>query len=227
MKVLLVDDHRLLLEGLENLLSAHGIDVVGMAKDGNEALPMVINKQPDVILMDIRMPNCDGLEATRNIILKMPSARIVMLTTSLEDEDLFEAVKIGAFGYLLKSMDAEELVEALYQVQKGIPPFAPGLASKILHELSRLSQAEKNNGIATVSNYSSSDLFLTPRERQVLELVASGLTYKQVALELELSPRTVKYYMTNIMGRLHMHNRAQVIAFAGKMGMGQTETPNR
>ena len=106
MKVLLVDDHRLLLEGLTNLLEAHGIQVVGTAGDGHEAIIKAGSLQPDVILMDIRMPNCDGLQATRRIKAAMPDVNIVILTTSTEDDDLFEAVKSGACGYLLKSMDA-------------------------------------------------------------------------------------------------------------------------
>ena len=134
MNVLLVDDHRLLLEGLNNLLTAHGIRVAGMARDGLEAITLARALRPDVILMDVRMPGCDGLEATRRIMAERPEAKIVMLTTSTEDQDLFEAVKSGACGYLLKSITAEELIECLDQAQEGIPPFSPGLATKILRE---------------------------------------------------------------------------------------------
>ena len=123
MRVLLVDDNRLMLEGLQNLLEAHGIQVAGLAKDGLEAVSLARELKPDVILMDIRMPGCDGLAATRLIKAEMPEAKIIILTTSTEDQDLFEAVKSGACGYLLKSMDADELVEALDQAQQGIPPF--------------------------------------------------------------------------------------------------------
>ncbi len=138
MNVLLADDHRLLLEGLSNLLEAHNIQVAGMASDGLEAINMARSFHPDVILMDIRMPRCDGLCATRVIKAEMPETKIVILTTSTEDQNLFEAVKSGACGYLLKSMDAEELVEALDQVQQGIPPFSPGLATRLLSEFARL-----------------------------------------------------------------------------------------
>jgi DNA-binding NarL/FixJ family response regulator len=124
--VLLVDDHRLLLEGLSNLLEAHGICVAGVAKDGLEAVAMARSTDPDVILMDIHMPHCNGLEATRRIKAEKPQAKIVILTTSTEDQDLFEAIKSGACGYLLKSMDADELVDCLEQAQQGIPPFSPG-----------------------------------------------------------------------------------------------------
>ena len=137
MNVLLVDDHKLLLEGLTNLLEAHGIQVAGTAGDGRQALALARTLRPDVILMDIRLPRCDGLEATRRIMAEMPQSRIVMLTTSEEEQDLFEAVKAGAFGYLLKSMDADALVECLEQVRQRIPPFSPGLAARLLHELAR------------------------------------------------------------------------------------------
>src|SRR5512144_406835 len=138
MNVLLADDHHLLLEGLYNMLTAHGIHVVGMAHDGLEAVSLARTCQPDVILMDIRMPRCDGLAATRLIKAEMPAAKIVMLTTSTEDQDLFEAVKSGAFGYLFKSIEADELLEALDHVQEGVPPFSPGLAARLLGEFARI-----------------------------------------------------------------------------------------
>ena len=139
MRVLLVDDHRLLVEGLTNLLTAHGIEVVGAAQDGLEALELARSLRPDVILMDIRMPGCDGLEATRLIKAQMPELKIVMLTTSTDDDDLFEAIKSGACGYLLKSANSREFTEALQGLEEGIPPFSPGLAAKVLREFARLS----------------------------------------------------------------------------------------
>ncbi len=114
MRVLLVDDNRLMLEGLANLLDAHGVQVVGMAKDGLESISLAGSLQPDLILMDIRMPRCDGLAATRLIKAGLPAIKIVILTTSTEDQDLFEAIRSGATGYLLKSMDADELIECLH-----------------------------------------------------------------------------------------------------------------
>ncbi len=142
MNVLLADDHRLLLEGLSNLLEAHHIQVAGMAKDGLEAIQLARSLHPDVILMDIRMPHCSGLEATRRIKAEMPDMKIIILTTSIEDQDLFEAVKSGACGYLLKSMDADELVESLEQAQQGTPPFSPGLAERLLGEFARMAEEE-------------------------------------------------------------------------------------
>ncbi len=221
MKVLLADDHRLLLEGLANLLLVHGIEVAGMARDGQEAINLAQTLQPDVILMDIRMPNCDGLEATRRIKAVDPKVKIVILTTSSEEEDLFEAIKSGACGYLLKSITAEELMECLEQVQQGIPPFSPGLAIRLLDEFARMaapaSKAEEP-GIGETKPQTPEEK-LTLRQRQVLALVAAGMSYKEVGAQLSLSPRTIKYHMAEIMEQLHLDNRAQVLAYAGRMSL--------
>ncbi|HNS51553.1 MAG TPA: response regulator transcription factor [Anaerolineae bacterium] len=225
MRVLLVDDHRLLVEGLISLLEAHGIEVAGTARDGRQAIAAARTLRPDVILMDLTMPNLDGLAATRLIRAEWPEARIVILTTSTADRDLFEAVKSGACGYLLKSMDADELVEALGQAQDGIPPFAPGLAARLLAEFARLAasgegKAQGGGEPGRESGGSEeAEVRLTGREREVLALVARGLSYKEVGAQLHLSPRTVKYHMAEIMARLHLEHRAQVLAYAGRMGI--------
>ncbi len=228
MRVLLVDDNRLMLEGLSNLLDAHGVQVVGMAKDGLESISLARSLQPDLILMDIRMPVCDGLVATRLIKAELPEIKIVILTTSTEDQDLFEAIKSGATGYLLKSMDAEELVECLEQAQQGIPPFSPGLAIKLLGEFARLESGKGGNSDAETlpqrgASRAQGDMerrgALTERQREVLSLVAQGLSYKEVGARLSLSPRTIKYHMAEIMDQLHLSNRAQVLAFAARHGL--------
>src|SRR5512142_524886 len=138
MRVLLVDDHSLFLEGLRNLLTSEGIEVAGLACDGFEALSEARRLHPDVILMDIQMPRCDGVAATRLIKAEMPEIKIVMLTMSEEEDDLFEAIKSGASGYLLKRLDAERLFEYLDDLNSGQPPFSPGLAIKVLNEFARL-----------------------------------------------------------------------------------------
>ncbi len=212
MNVLLVDDHHLLLEGLQNLLAAHGVQVVGLAHDGLEAVELARATRPDFILMDIRMPRGDGLEATRRICAEWPAARIVILTTSTEDADLFEAVKSGACGYLLKSMNADELIECLHGAQEGVPPFSPGLAAKVLGEYARLAGQRP-------APVGEAEAELTPRQREVLALVAEGLTYKEVGARLNLSPRTIKYHMAEIMAQLHLEHRAQVLAYAGRLGL--------
>ena len=221
MKVLLADDHRLLLEGLTNLLQAHGIEVAGVAHDGREAVALALSLKPDVILMDIRMPVCDGVSATRLIKVEWPEAVIVMLTSSAEDHDLFEAVKSGACGYLLKSMAAEELIECLHQAQQGIPPFSRGLATRILDEFARLAgtQSARPAEPPADSPAAPPEAVLTPRQREVLSLVAEGLTYKEVGLRLGLSPRTIKYHMAESMHLLHLEYRSQVLAYAGRLGL--------
>jgi two-component system NarL family response regulator len=219
-KALLVDDNRLMLEGLQNLLEAHDIEVAGVAANGLDAVDLACEVRPDVILMDIRMPGGDGLEATRLIKAKMPEARIIILTTSAEDDDLFEAIKSGACGYLLKNINTEALVEALEQAQHGTPPFSPGLAAKLLDEFARVCHPEAPSPppSSAKADRASSGTVLSPRQIEVLRLVADGLSYKEVGARLYLSPRTVKYHMAEIIDRLHLENRAQVLALAGRMG---------
>lgn len=230
MRVLLVDDNRLMLEGLQNLLEAHGVEVAGVATEGLEAIDLACALDPDVILMDVCMPGCDGLEATRRIKARMPQARIVMLTTSADDGNLFEAIRSGACGYLIKSIDTVSLVEALDQAAEGIPPFSPGLASKLLAEFARSAKAvdpvppSSSSQVSANTGSASAASALSARQSQVLRLVAEGLSYKEVGEQLYLSPRTVKYHMSEIMDRLHLENRAQVLAHAGRMGWTRDPT---
>ncbi len=230
MRILLVDDHRLLLEGLSNLLTAHDIEVVGLAHDGVAALALARALRPELILMDIRMPGGDGLTATRAIKAELPDTRIVILTTSTEDADLFEAVMSGACGYLLKSMSADELLDSLESAQQGAPPFSPGLAEKLLAEFARLAQTGRIAGVSpaagadateTAAIQPASQAVLTERQREVLQLVAAGLTYKEVGARLSLSPHTVKYHMAEIMAALHLEHRAQVLAYAGQVNLNK------
>jgi two-component system NarL family response regulator len=233
MRVLLADDHGLLVEGLQNLLEAHGIEVAGIARNGQEAIAQARIIRPDVILMDVRMPVMDGLAATRVIKTELPETKVVILTTSSEDEDLFEAVKSGASGYLLKNMDAEDLVEALHDAQIDTPPFAPGLAARLLAEFARGAQTAKTGegilsdspaggslpGAAATAEPSAKER-LTPRQIEILTLVAQGLSYKEVGRKVSLSPRTIKYHMAEAMRKLHMQNRSQVLAYVGRMTTG-------
>lgn len=220
MRVLLVDDHRILVEGLSNFLAAHGVEVLGVATDGVEAVALAQELNPDVILMDIRMPRCDGLSATRQIKALRPEIKILMLTTSAEDQDLFEAVRSGAVGYLLKSISGNAFIEALRGLEQGTPPFSPGLASRLLNEFAKLSGAEAGfSGSANSSkDREGQPNGLTERQTEVLRLVAQGLTYRKVAERLSLSERTVRFHMTEIISRLHLQNRNQVLAYAGKLG---------
>jgi two-component system NarL family response regulator len=213
MRVLLVDDHPLFLDGLKNLLTGRGVQVAGTARDGWEALEKARSLRPDVILMDIQMPGCDGLAATRLIKAEMPDAKIVMLTMSSEDEDLFEAVQSGACGYLLKTLDTEEFVARLMEVEQGEVPLAPGLAARILHHFGQPA------GAAGAPKDLPQREPLTGRELEVLTLVAQGLTYKEVGARLHLSERTVKYHMSEMVARLQLENRAQVLEYARRAGI--------
>lgn len=216
LRILLADDNRLMLEGLQNLLAAYGIEVLGTASDGLEAVALAQQLHPDLILMDIRMPRCDGLEATRRIKALMPEMKIVMLTTSAEDTDLFESVKSGATGYLIKSINGDAFIEALRGLEQGVPPFSPGLSARLLVEFARLAEGREPRGEGAQEG---EKVPLSERETEVLRLVASGLTYKEVGSRLSLSERTVRYHMARIMDLLHLEHRSQVISYAGKRGL--------
>lgn len=218
LRVLLVDDHSLFLEGLRNLLVSEGIQVVGLAKDGLEALAQARHLHPDVILMDIEMPRCDGVRATRLIKAELPECKVVMLTISEDEQDLFEAVKSGASGYLLKRLDAAEFFTYLAELHEGHPPFSPGLAEKILKEFSQKSLKPKTQTDPAKAN-ELQEIPLPPRQLQILTLVAQGQTYSQIAMTIGIAERTVKYHMAEILDRLHLQNRAQVIAYAAQSGL--------
>jgi len=166
---------------------------------------------PDIILMDIQMPECDGLEATRRIKEVLPYAKIVILTVSEEDLTLFEAIKAGAQGYLLKKIDPEDLFEMLRGVSRGEAPISKATASKILSEYAKQRQqqpSKKNLGDT-----------LTPREREVLEHLTEGATNKEIASGLFISENTVKNHLRNILEKLHLQNRVQVVAYALREGL--------
>jgi two-component system NarL family response regulator len=213
MKTLLVDDHRLFVDGLKNLLTLRGIEVVGTAYDGMEALEKARALQPEIILMDIQMPTLDGLAATRLIKAEMPRVKIVMLTMSAEDEDLFEAIKSGACGYLLKTLDVDQFLALLVGLSRGEVPLSPGLAGRVLNEFARQAMAKESAKRPLEKETES----LSARQVQVLTLVAQGLTYKEVGDKLCLAERTIKYHMGEIIERLHLENRSQAIRYARGM----------
>jgi len=212
MRVLLVDDHSLFLQSLKVLLTTSGYEVVGTATDGMEALKQARLLSPELILMDIEMPICDGLVATRLIKAEMPQVKIVMLTVSSSDEHLFEAVKSGASGYLLKSQSADRFLELVAQVEYGGAALPPELAARLLAEFARQAQHVETPVAETPKD-------LTGRQLEILTLVAQGLTYPQVGEALHLSEATVRYHMGQILERLHLENRAQVIAYAARHGL--------
>jgi DNA-binding NarL/FixJ family response regulator len=212
-KVLLADDHPLFLDGLRTLLTSHGIEVLGAARDGIEAIEMARALKPELILMDIRMPRMDGVTAMRRIQAELPDTRIVMLTMLAGDDHLFTAMKSGACGYLLKTQDTDEFLSLLREAAEGAVVLSPGLATRILHEFGRTPAA----GAGPVEPEGRP--LLSQREIEVLALVAQGLTYKEVGARLFLTERTIKYHMGEIVARLNMANREEAVRYARRTGL--------
>ncbi|HWV35770.1 MAG TPA: response regulator transcription factor [Thermomicrobiales bacterium] len=210
MRILIADDHALFRDGLRSLLEARDIDVVAEARNGDEAVALARLHRPDIVLMDLNMPETNGLAATRLISAELPEVRVVVLTASDDDADLFEAVKSGAQGYLPKNMEAGALFSFLDGVMIGEPALTPVLARKVLGEFSRhLNTPPK-----------PTESVLTARERDVLELLVEGVTSnRELADRLFVSENTIKYHLKNILDKLHLNNRAQVIAYAVRHGL--------
>ncbi|MGB9723969.1 MAG: response regulator [Chloroflexia bacterium] len=207
-RVLIADDHRLFRQGLRYVCqAAGGIEVVGEAEDGREAVRLAEELKPDVILMDIRMPGLDGVEATRLIAARVPSARVIILTMYRQDQYVFEAIKAGARGYLLKDVDEQELVEAVRAVHRGEALINPALAARLLDEFRRLSRGE---GAETEE--------LSAGEMEILRLVAQGADNKTVAERLALSERTVANRLSEIYRKLHVNSRVQATLVALRRG---------
>lgn len=208
-KILVTDDHPLFRKGIIHMLDAQeDMQVVGEANDGREALDLVGKLMPDLILMDVQMPNCNGLEATRLIMKEMPYAKIVMLTFSDDDHSLFEAIKSGAQGYLLKNLEPEDLADMLRGVFRGEAPISRTTASRILREFNRQSRGD-----------TPSVKDLSPREVELLRLVASGASNQEIAETLTITEHTVKNHLRNILDKLHLKNRVQAAVFAVREGL--------
>jgi two-component system NarL family response regulator len=217
MKILLVDDHPIFLEGMKNLLLAGGAHEIETANGGTEALQKAGDFQPDLILMDIMMKPISGLDATRMIKKRFPSMKIVILTASESEEHLFESVKCGACGYLLKNLEGSELFEMLSRFEEGEIPCSPGLAAQLLEEFRKNSDACVPD-TAQDSGIERGDV-LTKRQEDILRLVASGMKYRDVAEALSITERTVKYSMEQILDRLHMSNRQEAVVYAAQNGI--------
>jgi DNA-binding NarL/FixJ family response regulator/signal transduction histidine kinase len=206
MRVLLVDDHQVLLEGFKDLLEKRGVDVVGMANNGQEAIEQARALRPDIVLMDVKMPGMSGIEATRRIKEESPEMKVVMLTVSEEEEDLFEALRSGASGYLLKSLDPEQFFSLLSQAAQGEAPLAPDMVGHLIAGIARPDKTAQAAG-------------LSPRQLSILRLVAQGLTYKEVGAQLHLSESTVRYHVGQIREQLGVSSRAEMIAYAVQIGL--------
>jgi DNA-binding NarL/FixJ family response regulator len=210
MRVLLADDHPLFRAGVAGLLRARSLDVVGEASDGLEALQLANELRPDLVLMDITMPTCGGLEATRRIKADLPETKIVMLTVSDEGADLLEALSSGAEGYLLKNMTDADLEGMLEVIEAGGSPLTGGLTAKLVGALAARDDSERSR---------ASGARLTPRELEVLSLVAEGHTNREIAAELSISENTVNFHVRNILARLDVRNRAEAAAHATRVGL--------
>ena len=205
-RVLVVDDQELFRRGLIMLLGGDiDIEVVGEAADGITATELAITTAPDVILLDVRMPRRTGVEACRAIKEAVPATKIIMLTVSDEEADLYESVKNGAAGYLLKDSSIEEVAQAIRVVNEGQSLISPSMAVKLIDEFKQMSKPEREQGPA---------LRLTERELEVLRLVAKGLNNREVAKELFISENTVKNHVRNILEKLQLHSRMEAVMYA-------------
>lgn len=216
MRILIADDHALFRDGVASLVGAWGHEVVGQASNGLEAVDLATRLEPDLVLMDVRMPGGSGLEATARIKAARPSVTIVILTVSEDEDDLFEAIKAGAQGYLLKNLEAAQLRTMLEAVGRGEAAITPATAARIIDEFLRRERVA--TGRAADRQPTDPDR-LTDREIEVLRLVTRGLRNKEIAAELGISENTAKYHLKNILEKLHAGSRTELAARAVREGL--------
>ena len=212
MKLLLVDDNQFYLPGLKNLLEQSGFEVLGMAGSGLEAVAKVEMLHPDMILMDVQMDGCDGIETTRLIKRDFPDITIVMLTVSEDDEHLFAAIRAGASGYLLKTMEMNRFPEELRRLAAGETPLSSGLAWRVLTEFAGQKQDDQ-----PPQPMAEDQPELSSRQIEVLKLLTQGLTYREIGEVLSIRHITVRYHVNEILAKLHLANRAQLIVYASRL----------
>jgi len=207
-RVLIADDHQLVRQGLEALLSVKpGVEVIGQAKDGIEAVDLANSLEPDIILMDLLMPRKNGIDATREIKDDNPDACILIITSFAEDENVFQAIKAGALGFLLKDSSPQELMQAIRDVCNGRMSLHPNIAMKLIEELNRPIDSP------------ATEEPLTEREVEVLKLVANGRSNQEIAEKLIVSERTIGAHVSNILSKLHLANRTQAALYALRKGL--------
>jgi DNA-binding NarL/FixJ family response regulator len=212
-RVLIADDQALIREGLEMLLGlSPGIEVTGTAADGDEAVRLVGERAPDVVLMDLRMPRCDGVEATRRIVRDHPATRVVVLTTYADDESIFSALEAGAMGYLTKDAGAREIQEAIRTVRAGEALLDPGVQRRLIEHV----RGAANRPARPEPSLPDG---LTPREAEVLSLIAEGLSNMEIAARLVVTEATVKTHINNIFSKAAIRDRAQAVVYAMRHGL--------
>jgi DNA-binding NarL/FixJ family response regulator len=213
-RVVIVDDHPLWRDGVRGDLERAGdMEVVGDASDGGDGIELTLDQLPDVVLMDLHLPTVPGVEAIGRIAEAAPSVRMLVLSASGEEADVLEAVKVGAAGYLLKSATADELVSAIRQVHAGEPVFSPSLAGLVLSEFRRVSSADP---------HPTGEPGLTPRENEILRLVAKGYTYREIAEQLFISQKTVQNHVQNILTKLQLRKRYELMRWAIQRGLDRS-----
>ncbi len=214
LRILLTDDQSLFREALRTLLSLQpDFEIVAEAENGERALALARAHKPDVILMDLRMPVMGGVEATRRIMAAVPGSRVVVLTTFDEDEEIFEALRAGALGYLLKACSADKLNESVRAAAKGASVLEPSVTAKMMAELNRLSAREGKKVSQSLADP------LSDRELAVLKLLAAGCSNKEIGAKLSITEGTVKNHMTNVLGKLGVLDRTQAALRAREMGL--------
>ena len=224
-RVLVVDDQRLMRDGIASLLGIQeGVDVVGTAANGQEAVDQALALQPDVILMDVRMPVMDGVAATREVRRQLPSCQVLMLTTFDDEEYIIEALQAGATGYLLKDIPARDLAQAVQAAHKGIYQLDPAVASKMVASLGSRVQSPESRVTGPTTQDSGPGTRdpateLSSREVEVLRLIAMGATNREIAAQLVITEGTVKNHISNILSRLNLRDRTQAALYAREMGL--------
>jgi DNA-binding NarL/FixJ family response regulator len=219
--VLVVDDHPMWRDAAARSLTEAGIAVTGTASNGAQALRVASAIRPDVVLLDLNLPDMSGAEVTRQLLTALPAVRVLMLSASGERQDVLDAVTAGASGYLLKSAEVTELLDAVRATAAGHAVFTPGLAGLVLGEYRRLARGVPEGSAPPSPAGRSTALApaLTERETEILRLVATGLTYPQIAQRLTLSPRTVQNHVQNTLSKLQLHNKAQLVRYALERGV--------
>ncbi|HEV2283714.1 MAG TPA: response regulator transcription factor [bacterium] len=213
-RLLVADDESVLRHAVANLLAmTEGVEIVGEAADGDEAVALAVARQADVVLMDIGMPRCDGIAATRRLAERAPNVKVVILTIYADDDRVFRALQAGARGYLLKDAGPDEIVRAVRAVRDGEGILHPGLVGRVIREFTRVTERDPERE----QRFSE----LTAREREVLDLLAGGLRNQDIAARLAIAEKTVKHHISSILSKLQVNHRTEAAVLASRLGLGR------